>query len=521
MSGPRAFSGAAVCDVVPHSRSGGQRNLPIQWLRAAAALMVLLHHAGMYQGLILHREAVTALFPRSWGHFGVCLFFAISGYLMATAIRVQEPVPFLSHRIARIYPPFLFMVAAYWVQATLCGQWLPIDPKALTLVPMGNVAYPLGVEWTLVCEVTFYVSVFAAGLLKWAPSIGRIAALWLMVLAACDLIRLVHPGFLIGKLTVSDNVAMAGGLLVPAVARSACRPLPLALAGLGVWAWAAATPDSAFYQWLAGIGGAMIVAAAIRLSALRPEFGSGAVGRCFARCGDYSYALYLCHVPVIRLVYTQLPELPAWVLVPAAIACALATGALLGTLDLASYRQVKTLLRRISPLVLRGGVTLYVAAFVSLVLFQYRNDVLDRENTVIAANLARSLAGNGRIATPWQADEVAARAGLRPAPELDGSLDTVAWTSSGLGASGWAIDGGKHASRVFVALFQDGALLGSTIMTVPRFDIRRQHRARLDSGFALTLPAACRPGRALVAVALTADRRYAVLSDHNAPVACP
>ena len=77
--------------------------------------------------------AVSGLF----GWYGVSLFFATSGYLMATLVRQQAPARFMLHRIVRIYPLF-FLVVTLTMLAFYASHFGRLPRlMALSLMPWG------------------------------------------------------------------------------------------------------------------------------------------------------------------------------------------------------------------------------------------------------------------------------------------------------------------------------------------------------------------------------------------------
>jgi exopolysaccharide production protein ExoZ len=146
------------------------RILSIQYLRAAAALMVVFFHA---EGMAL--EYFNVGWP-SFGAAGVDIFFVISGFIMwiTTAPERTTPSSFIVNRIVRIAP-------LYWLMTLLLyGGWLIFRDPAL-LPPVGNLVQsllfipfvsartgeiqPLLITgWTLNYEMFFY-AVFACGFL--------------------------------------------------------------------------------------------------------------------------------------------------------------------------------------------------------------------------------------------------------------------------------------------------------------------------------------------------------------------
>jgi len=79
--------------------------------------------------------------------------------LMAGILPRTEPWRFLSHRVVRIYPLFLLLVATWAVVGPATGaQKIGFHFLSLTLAPVGNRYYHLGPEWTLVYECSYYVA---------------------------------------------------------------------------------------------------------------------------------------------------------------------------------------------------------------------------------------------------------------------------------------------------------------------------------------------------------------------------
>ncbi len=180
------LSNTATNAVGPHTPSivlhGNRRNPYIQWLRAVAALLVMIYHTATYQDLRLHDGRLRLVFGDWCGFFGVALFFAISGYLMSIAVRVQKPGLFLVHRIIRIYPAYIAVAAAFLVIAAAMGQSVPYQASLFLLMPARILRPILGIEWTLLFEITFYVMLYVISLAGWAKHIDRIAGLWMIAI---------------------------------------------------------------------------------------------------------------------------------------------------------------------------------------------------------------------------------------------------------------------------------------------------------------------------------------------------
>ena len=88
-------------------QTGEQRIVGLDVLRGGAAVAVMLHHHGQYYD-VLYPGRTPLSFDLGPGHFGVELFFIISGFvILMTAERAARPIDFAWARFSRLYP-------AYW-----------------------------------------------------------------------------------------------------------------------------------------------------------------------------------------------------------------------------------------------------------------------------------------------------------------------------------------------------------------------------------------------------------------------
>ncbi|GJD57925.1 acyltransferase family protein [Methylobacterium dankookense] len=142
-------------------RSAG-RNLSLDALRGLAALAVVLHHYGFgYEVRVGPHNAAVPLFTA--GHFGVELFFILSGFVITETLqRTPTLGDFIVNRVARLYPAFL----------VCCGLTLAVmalgGPNPLAVAPVSALAGltmlspifqlpPIDPShWTLCFEVSFY-----------------------------------------------------------------------------------------------------------------------------------------------------------------------------------------------------------------------------------------------------------------------------------------------------------------------------------------------------------------------------
>jgi exopolysaccharide production protein ExoZ len=299
----------------------------IQYLRAAAALAVVVYHATQWGGGVL-----------DIGRAGVDVFFVVSGVIMwrVTGQAEASPGKFVWRRFTRVAPFYwlitliLTAVAVVWPDfldnvhpqtghVLLSMAFIPhMDPKGLP--------FPLyGPGWSLNYEAFFYL-LFGAAL--FAPR-RRQAAIVCGALAAT-----IAMGFLL-----ADPVYQLGAnpMLLQFVAGVAIanlaemRMLPgrkggwgLILLGLfGLAVPAALGIFSEFWRpFLWGVPAGLIVAGAMSI-----EGDGGAPDwPALVALGDASYAIYLVHEPAQALIAHTIGWSQLWLFRPIAILAAVAAG---------------------------------------------------------------------------------------------------------------------------------------------------------------------------------------------------
>ncbi|HSE12695.1 MAG TPA: acyltransferase, partial [Rudaea sp.] len=162
----------------------GNRNHSLQVLRGIAAAAVVIYHAAHFTDIRSGGAVrVEQIFGARLGSYGVLVFFVLSGYLMEAAVRRYDPRTFLLHRFVRLYPTFwLLCLVVFLVQSARAGAWITIPWQALTLLPLGEMPRPLGVEWTLLYEVFFYG--VCTLLCFWRRAYFGVNVAWLALVAA-------------------------------------------------------------------------------------------------------------------------------------------------------------------------------------------------------------------------------------------------------------------------------------------------------------------------------------------------
>ena len=330
----------------------------LQYIRGVAALLVVFYHVTVYLARMVGDATLYEIFGGAPGNLGVFAFFVVSGYLMADIAPKYKPATFLAHRIIRIYPAYWFCVAlaglfyvALAIAARPNADYIPNfaamlfnaqDPLAflrLTLSPIVFSDFPLGIEWTLLYETTFYVLIFTISWLGGVKYLLPIGLVWLALLVGAALFfPVVHSGYtqpsLIKVLLFSINSAFIFGIVGRAV-QNLVHPLyALALGTFLICLSVLYLHPHTMFQACAGVACLVMGVIALERSGRLPKVPF------LAHLGNWSYALYLVHLPVI-LATLKLISAPAWVLAVTAMVCAVAVSAVLGTLDVAGYKWLK------------------------------------------------------------------------------------------------------------------------------------------------------------------------------------
>lgn len=294
-------------------RSTSSALLSIQYLRAAASLLVVILHAGnrMEENIAEGVLSVIAL-----GHVGVDLFFVISGFIIWTTCGKSNisSGQFLIRRTMRVVP--IYWVATFaWVFLMFVGgaSWISLNPshiiKSLFFIPHWSPTFqgtfwPVLVPgWTLIFEMFFY-GIFALTL--FAPAYLR------LYVFAGILILLIASGLVIAPTTAPAAIYSSpllleflGGVLIAELLRRqriheriSGISLLLGLTILGV-AGGYAIPDQTSWSrpLILGSSSLLIVLGLIGLEGRLPYI------NILKRLGDASYSIYLFHVLVIVILY--------------------------------------------------------------------------------------------------------------------------------------------------------------------------------------------------------------------------
>lgn len=285
----------------------------IDGLRCVAILAVVLYHV---QGYVMVKSTVTnpgwmyQIFAQ--GYYGVTLFFALSGYIIACQFLGPKPANlrrYIIRRLTRVEPPYLIsMLLVFTVKLWALDLAFPsLFPHLLaSLVYLHNLVFAAhsevnGVAWSLEMEWQFYLLAplaFAAVLR--VQGFARHVGLWaFIVLGGCAyaLGREFGPRFALSLLHYF-GFFVAGAWVAVLDAQKASRPVAARFDLLGV-----ATGFATLFVLVRG-GGAVIalpaLTAVLVLCVLRGPGLRRALGRWPIHCvGAMCYTIYLYHFFIV------------------------------------------------------------------------------------------------------------------------------------------------------------------------------------------------------------------------------
>jgi exopolysaccharide production protein ExoZ len=150
------------------------KNLGIQWMRAIAALLVVVDHSLFTLIDKAGADASMAPFAALLGAMGVKLFFLISGFVMIVSSTSRfgpaASLDFMRRRLIRIVPLYWITSLIYTVKLSQTGDTPGLTTllQSLFYIPymnsQGEMQPVYGLGWTLNYEIFFYL-IFAIGLL--------------------------------------------------------------------------------------------------------------------------------------------------------------------------------------------------------------------------------------------------------------------------------------------------------------------------------------------------------------------
>lgn len=283
-----------------------------QALRAVAALLVTFVHLEIFASMIGIDQSTL-----SFGHFGVDLFFVLSGFVIVHSTAKSEPTAreFMVSRIIRVVPIYwlftlcVFAIALSFPQAlnATTADWSNLL-KSLLFIPYvkenGLIQPILFVGWTLNYEMYFY-TLFAIFLLIMRRRLRPTVICTTVFICGFSLaVNLVPPDSVILRFfgypivlefAMGMWIALWAQTWSQTTSKFACPVLILASAWLLLHSQF--VPDAP--RWIvAGIPSAAILWAALILE----RSGHALTNKTVQLLGAASYALYLSHPFVLQAI---------------------------------------------------------------------------------------------------------------------------------------------------------------------------------------------------------------------------
>lgn len=317
--------------------------IPIQYLRGVAALLVVSVHS------IEQQSWLKDMFPFTFGHSGVDLFFVISGFIMvySTHNRNISSKAFIANRLKRIAPLYWFFTSALILVATIAPNVVRSFEFDLTHIlssyfflaypsPVSSYFWPVLIPgWSLNYEMLFYVAFAMSLFLRRAYQLPFMAAILVIPVffhisatPSSPLSFYTSPiilefffGIILGHLFINGQISKGNtkGIIVIT---------------LGIFYYLTTTINFEFNRaFSAGIASSIILYGAL---AIKIENISTAKHQLLHLLGDASYSIYLSHVftlGILRFILNIIqpePSLSSGILI---ITCALITSSLIGIIS--------------------------------------------------------------------------------------------------------------------------------------------------------------------------------------------
>lgn len=280
--------------------------LSVQYMRAIAALLVVLHHAA-WKG---KQYSVDPMYWFKIGGVGVDLFFIISGYVMchATYGKNINIICFMRARLIRILP-------TYWILtlAALCVYLIMPERinssggnisifDSFTLLPT-NSKYLIENGWTLSYEFYFYI-IFSAGLIF--SGLLKYVIPILIILSLTSTGKFLDlNGVYFNFFTNSVLIEFVMGIMVFAmgsavyISKHASFALLIASVSMLIYVNASGTLGVAILDH--GFPCLLFFIAMLNFESDFNRLNNGFLSRMASAVGDSSYSLYLIHPFILVL----------------------------------------------------------------------------------------------------------------------------------------------------------------------------------------------------------------------------
>lgn len=287
----------------------------IQYLRAAAAILVVIYHATVALNL---QDASIPTFEL--GRLGVDIFFVISGFIMwqTTAAGQMKPPRFLYKRLARIVPLYWLVTLTMFAMPSISGTIAGATQQHVDhlIASLFFIPYPYPAEpahflpvyvpgWSVNYEMLFY-ALFAASLFISNPGTRLVAMLSTLVGLVVAGAVIDGPA-LLAWFTSPLLLEFAAGVLVGAWHNSASgQKLRVASLAAATAVLVSTLVPVGFLGQMAGAALIVIIAVALEQQRLVPP------NSALKFLGDASYSLYLTHLFAIGVVSVAWNYLALW-----------------------------------------------------------------------------------------------------------------------------------------------------------------------------------------------------------------
>jgi peptidoglycan/LPS O-acetylase OafA/YrhL len=311
---------------------------PLTGVRFVAALWVVLFHVYLYNGpgLAAAHPVVDAVVGPlvSQGDLGVDLFFLLSGFVLAHNYlerlgprpALPQALRFLGLRIARVWPLYLLAVLGGGLLLFLREQWWGSTPnvpiswgrfleQVLMVQQWGAANVPdtswTGPAWSISAEWLAYLSFPLLAVLVWRIQryAGPVAVLalaggvlvpvliWTTV-AHTQAAPFMWLARLASEFVCGMLLAAAPTYALPRVRAAAARLTPVAVAAGAAWLYLAdLLGRPSLGPLVLALFPVLVLGLAVGNGALHQVLGS----RELVLGGEISFALYLVHVPLLKL----------------------------------------------------------------------------------------------------------------------------------------------------------------------------------------------------------------------------
>jgi peptidoglycan/LPS O-acetylase OafA/YrhL len=278
----------------------------LDYLRLACALIVMVgHYFAVTADPHLGRGITGYGIASQISHLGTIalfVFLMMSGMVITMVAQRETAATFVARRVARVYPTFLICM-------TITALLTPFGPEHLRVsLPqyLANVAinapafghrYVDAVYWTLVIEITFYLSIVLVILTGAIRHIQRVVTIWITLQLACTLVSSRLP--ILGL----DYAFLGAGAALALYYQRGNDRVNLILVGASLIACLRCTVFySSLYQFNPFAGSAMTMLAFGLFLFMRGRN----VPLPFARrIGSMTYVLYLLHFCIGLAIFYQ------------------------------------------------------------------------------------------------------------------------------------------------------------------------------------------------------------------------